>query len=411
MSDTADVVVIGGGIQGCSVALHLREAGVEHVRLVERDGLFEGTSAAGAGFLALWGTFNPEQDDNELAVERFGIEYYGRLQASGHDVDFVQNGTLFVAPDEEAWSQIEPFAEQGPDPATFAVEADRVEELTGGLVSAEEIYGGVLQPIAAQVSAAKVGGAMTALLAQARCVVETRRPALGLDVAGGRITGVRTAQGTISCDTVVLAAGAWSNALLAPLGVYLPTIPQVTSRIVTEPLGIPRTLPTLFLMGLADDPATFLWLRGDHGALLWGGTYPNHPRNAFVGASLPGRLDEVSIDGVLECQRLAAKASRFFPVLSRYRSLTLKHGAPCFTADTRALIGSVPGVEGLYALAGDNEAGITHGPGFGKVLADTIVHGASDLASIDGWAIDRFAERLASDADVAAAMAGSTQSS
>ncbi|MBS1883633.1 MAG: FAD-binding oxidoreductase [Actinobacteria bacterium] len=406
MSETADVVVVGGGVMGCSLALHLREAGAERVRVLERDGLFEGTSAAGAGFLALWGTFNPAQGEEELAVERYGIEYYRGLQESGHDVDFVHNGTLFVAAEDAGWEQIQSFAEGGEKAINVVIDAERVEALTDGVIAAAEIRGGVLQPIAGQVSTEKVGVAMRELLDEAGVVVETRRPVSALDLKGERSTGVQTPQGPIAADVVVLAAGAWSNGLLEPHGAYLPTVPQITSRIITEELGIPRTMPTLFLMGLTPEPGgTFLWLRRHHGALLWGGTYGIPPRNAFVGNPPPPRLDEVPIDGVLECQRLAAKASRFMPVLNRYRSLTLKHGAPCFTADTRALIGPVPGIEGLFAMAGDNEAGVTHGPGFGKALAETIVHGSNELADIEAWRIDRFEQPLRDDAAVAEAMA------
>jgi sarcosine oxidase subunit beta len=236
--------------------------------------------------------------------------------------------------------------------------------------------------------------------------VQTRCPVRGVNVKGGRVTGVETARGTIESDTVVLAAGAWSNELLRPLGVYLPAVPQVTSRIITEPLGVPETMPTLFLMGLTPEPGgTFLWVRGQRGALLWGGTYSRHPRNAFVGAPVPPRFDEVPIDGVLECRRLAGLAASFMPLLDSGQSLALKHGAPCYTPDRRGLVGPVPEIDGLHTMAGDNEAGLTNGPGFAKVLADHIVTGSSELASLDPWRIDRFGDRFRADAEVAEALA------
>jgi len=401
MNDHANVVVVGGGVMGLATALHLRDAGVEHVRVVERDTTFQGTSAAGAGFIAYWAMAYPTHGAEEVAVERYGLSYYRNLHETGRDIDYYQNGLLAVAPDERSWREIEPFTHVNLDIRNQVVDADRIEELTSGVIRASGVFRGVFQPAAAQIFAPKLGKALTDLFLEQGGLINERRPVTALIVRGGRVVGVTTPTGTIEADNVILAAGAWTNELLRPLGLYLPMIPQVTSRIITDPLSIPSSLPLLFLMGARLEPGgPFLWVRAQDGRLLFGGTYKTSPRNAFVGTAVSPRFDEVSTGGVLECQRLATQASRYMPVFNRYDSFSLKHGAPCYTPDHRALVGPVPGIEGLYAMTGDCEAGITHGPGFGKALADQIVHGSSDLTSIHAWRIDRFNGQYCDDKEI-----------
>ncbi|MQA07491.1 MAG: FAD-dependent oxidoreductase [Pseudonocardiaceae bacterium] len=404
VSDHADVVVVGGGVQGAAVALHLLEAGVRDVLLLERDEPFEATSGAGAGFVGIWAVAFPTFGKEEVAVEHYGINFYRRLQEQGYDVDFAQNGFLFVGANEESLLGLRGMDRHPLDPDTHLVDGKRVEELTDGVILADEGIAGAYQPAGAHVYTKKVGAAMIARISALGGRIEPRRPVTGLRVRGERIVGVETTTGAVSSDSVVLSAGAWNNELLRPHGAFLPFVPLLTSRIITEPLGVPPSLPAVLLFGATSD-APVLWIRQHEGGLLWGGVYMNHPRDTLLGLDkLPTRFDETPIDGVLECQRAAAGASRFMPAFGRYRSMTLKHGAPCYTPDSRALVGSVPGIEGLYAIAGDNEGGITHGPGFGKALADHLVHGFSELTHLDAWQLDRFDGQYTTDVEVAAAV-------
>jgi len=204
----------------------------------------------------------------------------------------------------------------------------------------------------------------------------------------------------VDAGTVVVAAGAWSNALLAPLGVYLPAAPQVTSRIVTDDLGVPDTLPLLMLQGLMPaEPGggTVLWVRSHHGGLLWGGMYTCHPRDVLAGAEVPATFAGLPMDGVRENQRVA-RAAAFLPALSRPGPLAVRHGAPCYTPDDLETVGPVPGVPGLYAMGGDNELGVTHGPGLARALAELITTGGSRLLDLAPFRLDRFGDRFRDDA-------------
>ncbi len=166
-------------------------------------------------------------------------------------------------------------------------------------------------------------------------------------------------------------------------------VPLVQSRIVTEPLGVPPTMPTLMLQEFS-----FIWLREENGGLLWGSSYEEAPRLAFLDEAPPDRFDNLPLDGVFKVQRDGLEASTAIPVLARYRSMTVAQGAPCYTADLRGIVGPVPEIEGLYVLGGCNEAGITHGPGWGKLLAELIVDGSASLTDSDAFRLDRFGDAV-----------------
>jgi len=400
MAERADVVVIGGGILGACVALHLVEAGAEDVLLVERDDLAQATSSAGGGFVGIWaGGYLPPWKDEEVAVERYALEFYRELAGAGHEFEYKQNGNLWAATSDDAWERyLAVIAGHEAVPERKVLSPDEVEEVTG-IVSAEAVVGGVLFPNGCQVSAAKASHAIAAAFTGRGGRVDVRRPVERLVVENGRAVALETPRGRIDAGVVVLAAGAWINVLLRKPGAWVPMVPLVQSRIVTEPLGVPPDMPTLMLQEF-----DFIWLREDNGGLLWGSSYEEAPRLAFVEDDPPDRFDQLPLDGVEKVRRDGENASRAIPLLARYRSLTVAQGAPCYTPDLRGMVGPVPGIDGLHVIGGCNEAGITHGPGWGKLLADTIVTGSSSLTNMGVFRLDRFGERYASGNDVVAGM-------
>jgi sarcosine oxidase, subunit beta len=404
MADTADVVVVGGGIMGMSLALHLLQAGERNVRLLERDGLFEGTSSAGAGFLGTWSVMTPLHgtDSKMLPIELYGLQFYADLHAAGYDIDYRRNGVLWVTASAGDWldDKNEPWLAGDPDSVGLA--PDEITRLTGGVVLGDQVQSGLYMPNGAQVTTAKVGAALAHRITELGGAIDTQRPVAGLRVQGGRAVGVDTPAGPVDCDTVVLAAGAWNSALLSKAGFFLPAFPQVVSRIITEPIGIPEILPTLMLFGtLPDEPdgGPILWVRWHDGGLLWGAHYTTHPRDMLIDAPVPDRLGDLPIDGVLEGQRVARAAS-YMPTLSQPAHLSITHGAPCYTSDLMPLVGPVPGIDGLYAMAGDNELGVTQGPGYGKALAEHIAGRPSDFADLYPCRLDRFGDQFRSQAQV-----------
>jgi sarcosine oxidase subunit beta len=401
MPDSVDVIVIGAGVLGTSAAFHLVTGGAGDVALLERDAIGQGTSAAGAGFIDPWAAgSNPHLGSEELAVEAYGLDLYAQFGEEYRDLAYLGNGCLWVAIDEEQWDRLTPMLDY-PSVQTEVLEPDEVAALTD-LVRRDSVVRGIYHRDSGHVSAPAAARCLAAEFVRAGGRLLVRQPVISLIVEAGRVRGVETSQGRLLSDRVVMAAGAWCNELLSAHGVFLPIVPLVVSRILTEPLGVPASTPAFFIPGVAEgeDEVGYLYARGESGRLLWGAHYSSSPRTMFVDRPVAERFDQLPLDGVQELQRAAARAASVVPILGRYRSITVAHGAPCYTADNRSLVGPVPELDGLFVLAGCNEMGVTHAPGFGKIIADLIVHGESALAPSDAWHPDRFDSQLCSASDV-----------
>lgn len=400
MSESADVVVIGGGILGCSAALHLKEAGAGEVVLLERDELARGTSSAGAGFIGLWGAgYVGAWQGAEIEVERYGLEFYGQLAEAGYEFDYRSDGNLWAATNADSWdSYIDVIARHPAVPDKLVLSADEVAEVTG-IVEPDAIVGGVLHPGGGQVSAPKATLAIADCFTRAGGRIDVHRAVSRILIRRGRIVGVETSTGTIDTGAVVLAAGAWTNSLLRELGIWLPVVPLVATRLVTESLGVPPTMPTLMLQEFS-----FAWLREEQGGLMWGCSYEGPPRYDFVDAEPPLALAEVPRDAIPGVQRVGSEMERVIPALARSRAVMVAQGAPTYTSDLRALVGPQPGIDGLYVVAGCNEAGVTHGPGYGKLIADHMSGAGPTGVEMNDFRIDRFGGTLTRPQDVVKAM-------
>lgn len=400
--DRADAVVIGGGILGASAALHLVEGGVKDVLLLERDSLAQGTSSAGAGFIGMWGAgYVAAWDGEELEIEEYGLRFYAQLVDSGYEFGFKRNGNLWAATTEEAWkTYLEPLAAHPRVEDKRILEPEEVEELTG-IVSAAGILRGLFHPSGGYVSAPRVTLALADRFQRKGGRIALRRPVERIVVEKGRVAGVETNQGRIETETVIVACGAWSNALLDEHGVWLPMVPLVASRIITENLNLPGTMPTVMLPEFA-----FIWLREERGALLWGCDYNCLPHSLFADTPAPERFDQLPLDGVLFSQRMGVQAAGAIPILQRYRSLIVAHGAPCFTPDQRGIVGGVGDIAGLYVAGGCNEGGISHAPGWGRLIAELVVAGVPTNPAADAFSANRFGADYRSGQDVLEALHG-----
>lgn len=398
MTREASVAVIGAGVLGTSTAVHLRDAGVEDVVVIDRDGEGQGTSAAGAGFIGEWaGAWDPHLGAEELAIERYGLGFYRSLQESGHDVRFRPNGNLFLAASEATFE-----ANCGQAMATEGarrLSASEVAEVTGGVVAAEAIGGGVLHPNGGQVSAGLVAPVLAAIARERGVRLSTRNPVQRIVVEDGCVRGVETERDSIAAGAVVVAAGAWANVLLRDLGVFLPMAPLVAARVVTEPLDIPPTMPTIMMR------ETSMYAREEYGGLLWGTTFAAAPRRAFVAQDPPERFEQLPLDGYEEMKQTLTRSYPVMPRLAQARSATIAYGAPTYTPDGRGMIGAVPGIEGLYVVSGCNEGGVTHGPGYGRVIAELVAYGEPRLCSLGPFQVDRFGDVYRTTEAVATALA------
>jgi sarcosine oxidase subunit beta len=396
-----DVAVVGGGVLGCAAGLHLKLCGCDGVAVIERDRIGAGTSRAGAGLLARWSAgFVPAWGNEELDIETYGLDFYRALSTVGEELDYTQTGTLYLGTAGPAGPKsLLPFARQdGVDDLALRTPAE-VEELTDGFVRAEGVAGGIFDPCGARVAAGPAARALARRCAELGGEILEHEPVSSIRRGRGGGFVLETANGPIRAMTLVAAAGAWTNAILQQFGVWLPVVPLVATRLNTEPMPVPPSLPALqFCDGHR------IYVRADNGGLAWGCNYEGDPRYAFVERNVPDRLDGLSDACVAEMRRATREVSSAIPALANAKPTQTVHGAPCFTPDLKPVIGELSSAPGLYVLAGDNYAGVTHAPGAGRLLAELITGAPEPSVDARPYRPERFNGSYRTEADVIAGM-------
>jgi glycine/D-amino acid oxidase-like deaminating enzyme len=396
-----DVAVVGGGVLGCSAALHLKLLGCETVTLVERGRIADGTTSAGAGLLARWSAgFVPAWGDDEREIETYGLDFYRDLAQAGHELGLAETGTLFIGLAGPAGRRsLRPFARDAAGAGLELLGPDEVEELTSGFVRAAGVAGGALDPRGGGVAARSAARAFACRFAGLGGLVLEHEPVIRVrqGARGGFV--LETENTRLSCTVIVLAAGAWTNALLRPLGQRLPLVPLVATRLSTEGLAVPPALPSIQCCD-----GHRLYARAGPDGLVWGCNYETDPRYAFVERDPPDQLDGLGTACVHDMQRVARAVRSAMPALAAARPTGVVHGAPCFTPDLRPLLGELDSVPGLYVLAGDNYAGLTHAPGAGRLVAELVGGTHEPFVDAGRYRPERFDDGFRNGAEVVTGM-------
>ncbi len=398
------ICVIGAGILGVSAAVHLSRLGASHITVIDAGEPLAGTTPAGAGFVAAFAADrNRRLHPDCVPIETYSIDFYTDLHTSGHDLEFSARGNLVLALTPEVLSWLQPGLLEHPArlAGTRAVSPREIGDLTSEAVDTSKVAGGVYMPEGVQLTTSK---AVLAALEQLREAGTTLRFSTKVEKlerdASGRICGVRTDSGeVIPAGTVVLACGAWTNDLLQPLGERLPLVPVVATRMVTDDVGVPSDLPTIQCRELE------LWIRELHGAWSWGvgSAYRRLSRIDGIDAGIGRPVSQELIDAQLASQPQVAEV---FPSLRGEPPVATIQGIPTYSADGNLYAGAIPAVPGLYVLAGDNESGVTHGPGMGRLVAELAL-GGEPFVDPRSFRPDRTRPQDFPDEDAAAAaMAG-----
>jgi sarcosine oxidase, subunit beta len=362
------VAVVGAGIIGCSAAFHLLNSGLTSLTLIDAVKPGGATTGAGAGFVSHWSAgFLPELGEEGLVLQQYGLEFYRMLHGLGTEIGFRPSGTLQLSLTEEGFERFarpvldSPLAPRG----TRRLSPDEVGDVMRGLVDPRQVYGGVLNPDGIQV---ETGLAMSVLADQIRRLGAELRldtKVLAIDETGGAIR-IHTDHGRVDADLLVIAAGAWNNELLAMVDWRLPLLRILATRVVTDNRALPSPLPTVQCREFR------LWLRECFGAITWGsaqGYAPLHRLEAHGEALPPGQpYYPQMLDSLLDQQRNSLE--RVFPPLRGSSVASWSQGVPCYTPDHNLIVGRVPQHPSILVAGGDNESGVTHGPGLGRLIAD-----------------------------------------
>ena len=362
-----EVVIIGGGIIGCSIAYHLAKLGITDVLLLERRQLTCGTTWHAAGLVP---QLRATRTLTELA--KYTSELLKTLEAeTGQATGFKQNGSIGVALSE---ARFEEFKRTGAMGRAFGVEAEFLtpSEVIAKypLLEGRGVVGGIWTPNDGQTN--PIDTTMAYAKGARQHGVKIVEQALVTDVVveNGRTVGVRVLQdgveGEVRAGTVVLAAGMWSAELGRKLGLRLALQAAEHFYIVTEPIpGLPRDLPVLRV------PDEWAYVKEDAGKLLLGAFEPVAKPWALNGIPADFCFDQLP-DDLDHFEPVLSAAMQRLPVLQTTGIATWFNGPESFTPDDRYLMGETAEVRDLFVACGFNSIGIQSSGGAGKVVAQWI---------------------------------------
>ena len=359
----ANVVIVGGGIAGCSIAYHLTKIGITDVALLERKQLTCGTTWHAAGLV---GQLRATRNLTELA--KYTADLYHSLEAeTGQATGFKQNGSVSVAKTEARFEELKRGASMG---KTFGLQIDvltpeQIKE-RWPLLNMEDVVGGLFLPKDGQTNPIDTTNALAKGAKMRGAKIFENTPVERIRVENGRAVGVETAEGYIAADTVVLAGGMWSHSLAAAIGVAVPLHAAEHFYIVTEPIaGLPSGLPVLRVQ---DECAYY---KEDAGKLLMGCFEPVAKPWGMKGISPEFCFDTLPED-YEHFEPILNAAVKRVPVLADAGIQLFFNGPESFTPDDRYYIGETPEVKDLFVATGFNSVGIAASGGAGKVVADWI---------------------------------------
>ena len=367
----AQVVIVGGGAVGCSVAYHLAKLGWTDVVLLEQGQLSCGTTWHAAGVV---GQLRAHPSLTSLML--YGSQLYAGLEAEvGLGTGWNQCGALWVAASADRMVQLRRTVDLA---RAQGLEAHDISVAEAGamwpLMRTEDLVGAVWLPNDAKANPADLTQALARGARQRGVQIFERTRALGFAVARSRVTCVVTDRGEIECEYVVNCGGQWAKALAAQVGVTVPLQPAEHYYIVTEPIdGLERSAPTL------RDPDGYTYFKEEVRGLLMGGFEPDAkpwvasdeiPR-PFEFQLLPEDWEQFDI--------LMRNAVHRVPAMERAGVKKFYNGPESFTPDHNFIMGLAPELDNYFVLAGFNSSGIAFSGGTGKALAEWIVAGEPDL--------------------------------
>ena len=392
MPETADVVVIGAGVVGCSVAYYLAWEGV-NVTLLEREAIGSGASAHATGSLSLLGAeFSPGAS---FQIARASYAEFPKIvpeleSATGMDLLYQRRPSLRLALDDEEADLIKDLMVwQQPRVQMRWIDAGEVQSIEPRL--SPSIIGAVYEDESAQLDSYRFNLAL-ARGAELKGSNIIHRDVTGLVTSGTTISGVQTASGEIHCSTVVVAAGTWSRAFTPWLGFPVPVRPMKGERLLLnypgEPLRVLISSPKRGHMISRMDGLISVGSTGgrdyDQKELFWGEEFDRQPTEA-------ARLE------------LLQRAIDVFPDLERAELVQQLAGSRPLSPDSKPIIGPVPGREGVLLATGHTTKGIHLGPITGRIIADYVCRGSTDVVSdMSEFLPDRFADFADADFLVAA---------
>nr|WP_320136905.1 FAD-dependent oxidoreductase [uncultured Amphritea sp.] len=373
---SAQVVIVGGGIIGCSVAYHLTKLGFTDVVLLERRQLTCGTTWHAAGLVpTLRATYNMSM------LANYSATLYDQLEAeTGQGTGFVRNGSLTIATNRERLAELK----RGASMAKVAgfpcdvISPEQAKELWP-LMNVDDVLGAIHLPMDGMTNPVDVTQALAkgARLGGAKIIEGVK--VLDMKIRDGKAAGVITEQGDIDAEYVVNCSGMWAREFGRKAGVNVPLHAAEHFYVVTENMpDLTRGLPTM------RDMDGYCYYKEDAGKILVGMFEPNAKPWGMKGIPEDFFFDQIP-DDLEHLEPYLEAAMHRLPILERTGLQVFFNGPESFTPDDRYHLGEAPELRNYFVAAGFNSVGIQSAGGAGKMLAEWIHkgHAPQDLWDVD----------------------------
>ena len=376
LPNQARIVIVGGGIAGCSTAYHLSLMGERDVLLLEQGKLTCGTTWHAAGLV---GQMRPNR--NMTQMSQYGIELYAKLEAeTGLATGWKQCGSVNVAATPE---RLQVLRKQASLARSFGVEVEVINAQRAGdlypLLRTDDLHGGLWIPGDGKANPADLTMSLAKGARNRGVKVIEDIEVTGVLTENGAVTGVRTLQGDVRCEVLVNCAGQWARQFGRLAGVNVPLYSAEHFYIVTDRIdGVHPMLPVM------RDPDGRIYYKEEVGGLVMGGFEPQAKPwkmdpipNTFQFALLGEDWDQFEV--------LMNNAIHRTPCLETAKVKMLLNGPESFTPDGNFILGEAPELRNYFVAAGFNSAGIANSGGAGRLIAEWIVGGEapSDLWDVD----------------------------
>lgn len=379
-----DVLIIGAGATGCNAAYHLREMGLSVTILEASPRPVQQASQAAAGFVANWSGMHVERwGADHLKMQQYGIDFYTKLASqTKNDIGFKKCGISYVYTKQEAWKNALAKISRGINlgvPLETLTKERAAKVLP--LINFDQIAGAVFDATSVRVRASDTIPFLAQQVKEKGVEFIFNTRVESFIHSGSRVIGVKTAKGNFEAGNILITAGAWSLGLLNKEGVKPPVRPLITARFTTKPIPeVPSNFPMLIWSDIG------FYIREEYGGLLIGGGENQNSPDRHVDPLNPPTSDNLNLGQIEKIHKHLSVIKEAMPVLKGVKIDEIRAGIPTFTTDVNFIADRVENIPNLYVITACQEAGITHGPALGMMIAELITK--------DKTTIDRSAFRL-----------------
>jgi glycine cleavage system aminomethyltransferase T/glycine/D-amino acid oxidase-like deaminating enzyme len=373
MRDQAQVVIIGGGIFGASVAYHLTRSGCKDIILLDKGELTSGTTFHSVGLVSQFRT-----SPSLMKVMNYSTKLFDELEdEAGESLGWRKVGSLRLASSKDRLKALQREVNRARAIGIDAHIVSTAETLTiAPYLSDESLYGAVHVPDDGHIDPSSITYALAGKAKEMGAEICTNILVTGIELSSvGEVTQVNTDHGTIRTECVVNAAGEWAPRIGEMVGIKIPMVPLMHQYVTTKPIPghvLPRDTPVV------RDPDNLFYAREDVGAFLIGG-FETNPKEWSV-EGVPWKFTQELLSPEWDLfEPVMEGALKRIPILAEAEVVRLVNGPDAFTPDGHYALGPVPGLRGFYVAAGGSINGIAGAGGVGKLVAEWILEGAPSI--------------------------------